>query len=452
MAPFFDEDEDEDEEVLDEFIGDRAAGAAPELAYQPDEVGQEMRMRSELAGEGEDPIEAFARMNVPEAGAKVGGEDDYEIPDPPMLEKPSTGWHMLAALADLAVNQGRGASRILDPLNNDQARQYENYRRQVQHQKDRRALADSGRGSRDKDWFGREMELQRYRLSRERFEAAQAENERKRAYEEELRKPDSDASKRIVQDAIDAGADPAEVTGKSGESILKWRPQIGQEAQQARAFKNQQAIQDRGFEIWKRQQGITEEKKIAGEEREEERAEAARQITGYVRNPNAARIGAKEAEQARDSARAVRKIETAMDNLIRLDEEIDPLDRALGWAGVSSPTKAEAQQWLDEVASSLRILSNFGTPTGDELARIAGRAPGLATLDGFLNGADKYRALKKVLRTQLDADLHELGYDPPGAGPAPGSTPWRKPKKRAAPAPSSEPAPSGAPASRLEGL
>lgn len=146
---------------------------------------------------------------------------------PPMAQDNSLLFG-LAALADFGLNKGRHTGRLLGAMGQDT--DYENYRRQMEHQKDMagmQALANRGR------YGGRGMSPEQLALRQQQIaqrdrqlaisEAAEA---RKMQAWEEANSPDSGASARAREIAIASGLPAEVVQGQSAAQLAKLSPAV----------------------------------------------------------------------------------------------------------------------------------------------------------------------------------------------------------------------------------
>lgn len=166
----------------------------------------------------------------------------YSLPEPPQRERPNTAMTMLAAFADLAINNGRGGAQILQPLINDESREYENYQRRVQAAKDEAALNAQTQRS---GGMGDQLAWLRFQQGERRLGNAEDAAQKKAEYDAALRQMNSPETKEIRAAAIAAGSTTeAEASRMNGFQLLTFRPQMGQEAAQIRSFGNQYKQED----------------------------------------------------------------------------------------------------------------------------------------------------------------------------------------------------------------
>lgn len=139
------------------------------------------------------------------------------------------------------------------------------------------------------------------------------------------------------------------------------------------------------------------------------------EIPGLVRSPNAPRLSQREAADARDAWVTFRNLSASALQLQRLADRIRAREAAAGRgiAGVRlvGPDLQLANQLQEQVSNALRNIGGYGVPNGTELERMERLAPRLDTLDGLLNAAGAYQALRRVMFQNTRTRLNALGYD-----------------------------------------
>lgn len=309
-----------------------------------------------------------------------------------------------------------GVGGAADAAVSQKSRQYERRLDAAERQANMNEKLNSGRGNDALGWANHQLAL-------EKFKAAQERAAQDAAYAAALRDPNTPQSREIQKMAVLNGQyDEQTAATLPGEQILKWRPTQSQDVQrQFSAGEFDRRLGARGQE-WDRQQGVQQEFKKEGEERERVAAIEEADIPGLeLVNPKRA-----PSKQSVDKAREIKAAKDAIvdgaTRLAQLQRQVkDVVRQGLGsWNAVFGDQEqadilAEMNFIRDEVAAAQRIIWHQGVPQQFEITSNNKTNPTTNSPLTFFTGETAWGAMARVAGRRADLNLKALNFKEAGS-------------------------------------
>ena len=135
-------------------------------------------------------------------------------------------------------------------------------------------------------------------------------------------------------------------------------------------------------------------------------------VNHYTRVPGSPELSRQEVSELRNYQTAAVKVEYMARRLARMMETMSALERAGGAIGINSDQMREARALHGRLSTEIRRMADMGVPQEFEMRLVNEQIPPPDSFGSAINGAEAYRALRRLSITERNQNMGAVGYTP----------------------------------------
>ena len=139
---------------------------------------------------------------------------------------------------------------------------------------------------------------------------------------------------------------------------------------------------------------------------------AAARVNHYTRVPGSPELSRQEVSALRNYQTAAVKVESMSRRLARMMETMSGRERVGGAFGINSDQMREARALHGRLSTEIRRMADMGVPQEFEMRLVNEQIPPPDSFGAAINGAEAYRALRRLSVTERNQNMGSVGYTP----------------------------------------